>query len=299
MDRLGITLGIVNNMPSAARKSTRRQFLEIISAAAPIPMTIRWFAMEASDGYEPIERLWESNLDGLIVTGNEPHGDLLTDEPCWPQLVETVEWAKYHTISAIWSCLAAHAAAFRLDGVERRALPEKISGVFLSQKTSDHPLVVDLQAVWRVPHSRCNDLSERDLTSCGYQLLSRSSVAGVDMAFKRVRESAFLFIQSHPEHDAQALLREYRRDVMRFIAHERESYPAIPHGYFSEAIIRSMESLRLDALRNRDADWSPRLRVLDSAEVRCPWKPTAVQLYRNWIRLLAVEQARAAVQVAL
>jgi homoserine O-succinyltransferase len=286
-------------MPLAARKSTRRQFFEIISAAAQAPVTIRWFAMAACDGYEPIERLWESKLDGLIVTGNEPHGDLLTNEPHWPQLVETVEWAKYHTTSAIWSCLAAHAAAFRLDGIERRALPKKISGVFTSEKTAGHPLSRDLQAVWQVPHSRCNDLTERDLTSCGYRILSRSAVAGVDMAFKRIRGSAFLLIQSHPEYDARALLREYRRDVIRFIANQRESYPDIPHGYFSEALIWSLESLRLDALRNRHTDWSPRLRILDLAEVQCSWKPTAVQLYRSWTGLLAAEQARMAVQVAL
>ena len=75
-----ITLGIVNSMPTAARKSTRRQFTEVISAAAQIPIGIWWFTMEACDSYEPIERLWESNLDGLIVTGREPRSDLLTDD---------------------------------------------------------------------------------------------------------------------------------------------------------------------------------------------------------------------------
>ena len=84
-----------------------------------------------------------------------------------------------------------------------------------------------------------------------------------------------------------------------FFAKERESYPDMPHGYFSEAIIRSMELLRLDAQRNRHEDWPARLRILDSAEVRCSWKSTAMQLYRNWIALLVAEKACPAVQVAL
>ena len=44
--------------------------------------------------------------------------------------------------------------------------------------------------------------------------------------------SLFLFLQGHPEYEAGTLLREYRRDIARFLRGEREHYPAVPQGYF-------------------------------------------------------------------
>ena len=57
--------------------------------------------------------------------------------------------------------------------------------------------------------------------------------AGVD-AFAKQDGSFFLFFQGHPEYEADTLLREYRRDVGRFLGGEREDYPAMPLGYFND-----------------------------------------------------------------
>ena len=73
-----------------------------------------------------------------------------------------------------------------------------------------------------IPHSRGNDLAERDLKAAGYRILTRAPVAGVDM-FARQEGSFHLFFQGHPEYEPATLLREYRRDIGRFLRGERDT----------------------------------------------------------------------------
>jgi homoserine O-succinyltransferase len=137
-----ITVGLVNNMPDAAVEATERQFTELLRAAAPkavvvlklfsIPTVPRGEAMrrEFAERYRDIAELWDTPLDGLIVTGTEPRAKNLADEPYCETLTKVVDWARDNTASAIWSCLAAHAAVLHDDGIERRALKEKLFGIF-------------------------------------------------------------------------------------------------------------------------------------------------------------------------
>src|SRR5690348_2860137 len=74
-----------------------------------------------ADRYRPIGELWNSRLDGLIVTGTEPRSENMKDEPYWGTLGAVIDWAHHNTASTIWSCLAAHAAVLQTDGIERRA----------------------------------------------------------------------------------------------------------------------------------------------------------------------------------
>ena len=64
------------------------------------------------------------------------------------------------------------------------------------------------------------DGTRRALADCGYRILTRSAAAGVDM-FARQDKSFHLFLQGHPEYEAKTLLREYRRDVGRYLRRER------------------------------------------------------------------------------
>ena len=93
-------------------------------------------------------------------------------------------------------------------------------------------------------------MPERALASCGYQILTRSAAAGVD-TFAKQDGSLFLFFQGHPEYDADTLLREYRRDVARFLGGEREHYPAVPLGYFSDEATALAGDFRARALADR------------------------------------------------
>lgn len=297
-----IVIGLVNNMPDKALRSTERQYRELLAqAAGDLPVTFRLYSFpglpRSEEGsqhlhehYEPLENLWHSELDGLIVTGTEPRAADLKDEPYWPALSQLVEWAANHTISTAWSCLAAHAAVRYLDGIERQPLAGKLSGVFECAKVTEHPLVGGAPVRWSTPHSRYNEIPESALRSSGYRVLARSSAAGADLFIKQ-RGSLFLFLQGHPEYDADALAREYRRDVRRFLAGERKDYPEMPEGYFDKGAADAMLAFRMLALRERNLD----LLSCFPATARpqpAPWRDAAVRLYANWLSHIAAEAHR-------
>ncbi len=288
--RPALRLGLINNMADAALEATERQFSSLLSDAAKgLEVDLRFFHLPAIERgasaremmrgrYASVDRLPGSRLDGLIVTGAEPRTEKLTDETYWPSLAGVIDWAQSGTISAVWSCLAAHAAVLRLDGVARGPLERKLSGVFLFETDRDHPLLAGAPVRVRTPHSRLNGLAEADLLAHGYRVLNRSAQAGVD-AF--VRDDRSLFLQGHPEYEPDSLAREYRRDIARFLAGEGRA-PRPPSNYFDSATEEA-----LSALTSRSPSQphlAPEFDVLiRSAELSHSWRPYAVQLFANWL----------------
>jgi homoserine O-succinyltransferase len=257
-----IDIGLINNMSGAALEATERQFRALLHAAADgIVVRLRLYALpeaprtevgrrHVSAFSEDISDLWDNPLDALIVTGTEPRALSLMDEPYWGSLTRLLEWAERHTHSTVWSCLAGHAALLHLDGIGRRPLRDKRFGVFNCSRVSAHPLAATVPLRLQMPHSRWNDITEDDLRTCGYHILTRSEDARVDSFMKQTR-SLFVFFQGHPEYDADTLLLEYRRDIWRFLRRERDSYPAMPQGYFDEDTVVRLTGLRERVLSNR------------------------------------------------
>jgi homoserine O-succinyltransferase len=181
--------------------------------------------------YTDIADFGRLKIDGLIVTGAEPIAATLAEEPFWQDFIDIIDWAETNTRSTIWSCLAAHAAVLHLDGIERQRLDTKCSGIYDCAKVTDHWLTENMPSPLKISHSRLNGLLAGDLVAGGYELLTQSVDAGVDIFAKALR-SQFIFFQGHPEYDALSLEREYLRDISRFLAGERDTYPATPSGYF-------------------------------------------------------------------
>ena len=291
-----IEIGLVNNMPDAALDATERQFVELIRAATTdVVVRLRLYALpgvprgergrqETASRYRDVSELWDSHLDGLVVTGTEPRAADLRNEPYWPMLAKLVDWARDNTASAIWSGLAAHAAVLHSDGIERRPLAQKQFGVFDCRVGRAHPLINGTGTRLRVPHSRYNDLPEPALASAGYRVVTRSAAAGVDAFVRAERNSMFVFFQGHPEYEGDTLLREYRRDVGRFLRGEREHYPAAPEGYFDDAAAAAADAFRAQAQADpREgilADFP--MRVLE-AGIEGAWHRPAVRIYENWL----------------
>ncbi|SED81119.1 homoserine O-succinyltransferase [Rhizobiales bacterium GAS191] len=295
-----IEIGLINNMPDAALQATERQFIELLDAAAgeftvrmhflSLPQVPRGdtVASHLQATYADMGELAAGRLDALIVTGTEPRAASLDQEPYWDSLTEIIDWAEHNTISTIWSCLAAHAAVLHLDGVRRHTLREKRFGVFACTPISDDPLLSGMPTPLSIPHARCNELKESELVSHGYRVLTRSSEAGVDMFVKQWR-SLFVFFQGHPEYDVDSLLREYRRDIGRFLRGESESCPPIPKNYFdarSESALLAFEAGgRADRSPEMLASFPDDL-VIRSELVR-NWRASAIPVIRNWLFYLA------------
>src|SRR5277367_4067044 len=147
-----ISIGLINNMPDAALEATERQFRAVLASASD-GMTVRLSLYALTDVpraeagkrhieefYSSVEELWDTHLDGLIVTGAEPRTANLIDEPYWESLARVPEWACDHTQSTIFSCLAAHAAVLQMDGIGRRKSDNKHFGVFECDRHFHHRL---------------------------------------------------------------------------------------------------------------------------------------------------------------
>jgi homoserine O-succinyltransferase/O-acetyltransferase len=296
-----LTIGLINNMPDSALKATERQFMRLLQAAAgDMRVNFHCFSLPAvarskqasehiAHDYADIADLDRLGIDGLIVTGAEPIAPSLPDEPFWGELTEIIDWAKTHTRSAIWSCLAAHAAVLHLDRVKRHRLSEKRSGIYDCANAGDDWLTRGLPATLKVSHSRYNEVRESELAARGYEILTRSDVAGVD-TFARQFESRFIFFQGHPEYDASSLQREYMRDLARFLAGERDAYPNIPAGYFDEASVAQLKSFESRARTIRDPMLAAELPGLTLREDIAAGA-AASAMFRNWLGFLR-EEAR-------
>jgi len=294
-----LTIGLLNNMPDAALCAAERQFAGLLAEAADgVDVELRLFALprvrrgpDASAAmagrYERAAALADGGLDGLIVTGLEPRAADLRDEDYWPALARVIDWTEAAGLPTVWSCLAAHAAVLRLSGVPRRPLPAKLSGVFASEPMSVDPLVAAAPAPLLTPHSRLNGLAESELLTAGYEILTRSAGAGVD-AFVRRAGALALFLQGHPEYDADTLAREYLRDVGRFLKGQRPHHPRPPSGYFDAETEARLGALAAESQARPAPDrLALYAAVLERAAPRQTWRASALALYRGWLAEVA------------
>jgi homoserine O-succinyltransferase len=296
-----LRIGLINNMGEAAFEATERQFVSLLERASEgisISLslyTLRGMRMAESGGrYRTIEPDGELELDGLIVTGREPQTPSLRDEPYWDGFTEVLEWARDHTASTVWSCLAAHAAVLHMDGIGRVRSADKVSGVFACRPIWDHSLTCGTAADFRIPHSRWNGLRKEELEASGYQVLTCSQGAGVD-TFVKPGKSLFVFFQGHPEYGTDSLLREYRRDVGRYLRGRMSSYPAIPHTYFERDTEIALGALRAKAEEKGPNSGGSELlegvaRVLEEKPVENTWQNAASVIYRNWLRHMCAQR---------
>jgi homoserine O-succinyltransferase len=298
-----IEIGLVNNMPDAALLATERQFSNLLAAASGrLDVRLHLYALRdvprseetraiLQRTYHDASRIRAGRLDALIVTGAEPLAPELDQEPYWGALAALIDWADSNTVSTILSCLAAHAGVWHLDGVARQPLPTKCSGIFGFAADPRDKLVSGMDAGTLTPHSRRNGLSQQELTRRNYQVLAHSSEIGVDI-FTKQRESLFVFLQGHPEYDGDSLAREYRRDMTRFLRGDQEAPPAIPIGYFSGAVERSLATFAERARRDRRPELMAAFPNAGAAGPGdAPWRKSAIQLYRNWLDIVAERKA--------
>jgi homoserine O-succinyltransferase len=298
-----LRIGLINNMPDAALQATERQFMRLLrQAAGDTRIDFHCFSLPSVRRAQPakgrvevqytdIAEIDRLHIDGLIVTGAEPNAVELSGETFWRELTDIVDWAKTNTRSTIWSCLAAHAAVLHLDGVERKPLETKCSGIHDCIKAGSHWLTAGLPSPFKVTHSRLNELRADELTANGYQLLTHSPRSGVD-SFAKDLGSHFIFFQGHPEYEALSLEREYLRDISRFLSGQRDAYPGLPVGYFDAETERNLvafaaraQAERRPALTAELPDRTLRQDIATGA--------AATIMFRNWLGYLCAARAAA------
>jgi homoserine O-succinyltransferase/O-acetyltransferase len=296
-----LNIAIINNMPKAARRATERQYMRLLGAVSEgFLLRIKFYAFDIPRGrceefyhvnYHEMSELWESPHDALIMTGTEPKALDLADELYWPILTQTVDWCQDNVASAIWSCLAAHAAVLHLDGIKRRPLKRKCFGIFPCGGSAKHPLLDGVSLPLWIQHSRWNEVDAEPLKEAGYTVLTASHTAGVDMFIKESR-CLSLFFQGHPEYEPDTLLREYRRDVARYLNYEGDNYPHLPEGYIEYTAAAALLDFRERAMASRNK--------VCISDLPLPAAPTSTsqlcafsqKIYRNWLAMLVLQKAQ-------
>ena len=299
-----IRIALINNMPDAALEDTELQFFDLLDAASEdVPVLVKLFSLTGvprtdrgmrhlNSFYLGIDDLWNSQVDAVIMTGTEPQQPNLRQEPYWSTLVNVLEWAERNTASTVLSCLAAHAGVLHSDGIERHRLSDKQFGVFDFTKVSDHALANRAGQIIRFPHSRWNEVQADALASSGYTILTQSAEAGVDCFVKRKKKSLFVHFQGHPEYTEHTLLKEYRRDIKRFLRGERDTYPTMPRGYFDAEATNVLSDFRETALANpREEAMAafPESALINA--LRNSWRSSATCVYGNWLQYVRSRKA--------
>jgi homoserine O-succinyltransferase/O-acetyltransferase len=296
-----VCIAFVNNMPDAALEDTEMQFFELLeSASQGVPVRLSLYSLTGvprgergrqhlNEFYFSADDLLNRRFDALIMTGTEPKQPELRNEQYWPALTSVLDWAESNTGSTVLSCLAAHAGVLHSDGIKRHPLSDKQFGVFNFAKTSAHPLTGNINHV-RFPHSRWNEVRASDLEVCGYSVLSHSTEGGVDTFIKKKGKSLFVHFQGHPEYSAQTLLKEYRRDVKRFLRNERETYPAMPKGYFDAQSGRQLNDFRDRLMADRREELMEAFPDV-AASLEKTWQLSAGTIYKNWIHYIVSKKA--------
>ena len=304
-----IRIALINNMPDAALEDTEAQFFDLLeSAAGALPVSLKLYSLpnlprsgagqrRLQDFYFDTQDLLNSRFDGIIMTGTEPCQSNLRDEPFWPILTEVLEWAERSTSSAVLSCLAAHASVLHSDGIPRHRLADKQFGVFQYQTSPGHQLIDGTAEAIQIPHSRWNEVRTDALTESGYEVLTQSAGAGVDLFVKKKRDSLFLHFQGHPEYGLRTLLKEYRRDIKRYLRHERETYPTMPHGYFDSQAVKVLSDFQGAAMASRSEGIMSKFpEAAVAGTVQRTWHTPANVVYRNWLGYLAARKTETPVR---
>lgn len=293
-------IGFLNMMPDTALRATERQFLRLVGSCNQIaqffvyPFTVP--GLPRSDEtqkhiaqyYTTFEQIQKMGLDALIITGANVANPTLEEEPFWAPLMDVVEWAQSHVVSILCSCLSTHALVKKLYHIDRQLMPQKLWGVYPHRVVQkQHPLLRGINTRFDVPHSRHNTLSCEALETAGVSVLIQSETGEMHMAVSSDQFS-IVYFQGHPEYDWNSLLKEYKREVNRYIQGERADYPPHPENYFSAEIATLADGYQQAVLEAQqqgtpvppfpEEDIEPHL---DNT-----WGDTGKAIFNNWLGLV-------------
>jgi homoserine O-succinyltransferase len=293
-------IGLLNMMPDLALGATERQFFRLIGESNPIaqfyvhPFTLdtlprgKEAQAHIDQHYESFDQVRALGLDALIITGANVTGPELSAEVFWESLIEVADWAHENVTSTLCSCLATHAVLEFRYGQKRVQKPYKKWGVFPHNVIDkSHPLVVDINTQFDVPHSRWNNVDAQQFGAAGLKALVTGDDGCIHLAtsadgFRTV------FFQGHPEYDTISLLKEYKREIVRYISGELMTYPPLPtkyFGVFESALMREYE-LRVKLAKSHHLKMPDFPESLILSKLNNTWHDTASAVVGNWMGLI-------------
>ncbi|MFT7219866.1 MAG: homoserine O-succinyltransferase [Candidatus Azotimanducaceae bacterium] len=176
--------------------------------------------------YKSFDEVRGNKYDGLIITG-APLGQVpFSDVNFWDDIKEIMDWSTTNVTSVMFLCWAVQAAMYHLYGVDKRILPEKISGVYPHRLVNPlAPIVRGFDDRFNAPHSRYAEVPEEELKKLeDIDIIADSEIAGPYVWSNK--DGSHLFVTGHSEYEPDCLKDEYLRDLHAGLE------PAIPENYF-------------------------------------------------------------------
>ncbi|MBQ9241530.1 MAG: homoserine O-succinyltransferase [Duodenibacillus sp.] len=178
--------------------------------------------------YKTFEDVKDRYFDGMIITGAPVEEIPFEQVDYWPELCTIMEWTKTHVYSTFHICWGAQAALYYHYGINKRALAEKLSGVYPHRVTDAGSMLFrGFDDIFWIPHSRHTTVDRDDIIrEKRLKILAESVQAGVYAV--STSGGRQIFITGHSEYDALTLDTEYRRDL------KAGRNPKIPENYYFE-----------------------------------------------------------------
>jgi len=156
-------------------------------------------------------------------------------------------------------------------------------------RSKPHPLLRDVNTRFDIPHSRWNTVELEQLELAGLKVLVISEEEDVHLATSP-DGFRFIFSQGHPEYDIHSLLKEYKREVFRYTAGERPTYPPFPEHYFSERCKRLGRAIerRVRQLQS-ESQTLPESEFQEADFMGClhnTWGDSGKAVFNNWLGLV-------------
>ena len=162
-----IEIAVVNLMPT--KIETETQLLRLL-ANTPLQVnltlikTATYKATNASENhmerfYKTFDEVKDVRFDGMIVTGAPVENLDFKEVAYWEELKRIFDYADKMVTSTIFICWGAQAAMYHYYGIEKKALPKKLFGVFKNHATVAYePLLKGLNDFFSIPHSRYTEI---------------------------------------------------------------------------------------------------------------------------------------------
>ena len=292
-------IGLLNMMPDAALEVTERQFMRLVGSSNQIvqlfvyPFTVPGLPRSPETQayidqyYTTFERLSRMGLDALIITGANVVNPQLDKEPFWDMLTQVMAWAQDNVTSVLCSCLSTHALMKYYYQIDRTPMSQKKWGVYSHRVVQPmHPLLRNINTRFDVPHSRWNAITREHFEQAGLPILIESAEGGVHMAVSP-DHLRVVYFQGHPEYDINSLLKEYKREVLRFLNDECDE-PPFPEHYFNEKAMTIAGKYLGKALAAKEKGEPlpefPEDDILPHLDKT--WGDTAKAIFNNWLGLI-------------
>ena len=231
-----LQIAILNIMPK--KEDTELQLLRLLSNT-PLQVRVTFLRLDSHQYnntpeeylrqfYKPFSEIKEHRFDGLIITGAPVENLPFEAVDYWEELKEIMRWSDDHVTSTVYICWAAQAGLYFHYGIEKHALPAKLSGIYRHTTLyRDEILTRGFNDRFFAPHSRYTGVDKEDVQNePSLTVLAEADDAGVYLIEDKQHNR--VFICGHPEYSRMTLDAEYNRDLKKGI------HPALPVHYYRD-----------------------------------------------------------------